>query len=60
MGGKGYSYQLIRRYLARSGIRAVIPRRSDSGRGSTLRSGRYTEIGTRWSVSWDALNSGDV
>ena len=31
VGDKGYSYQRIRRYLARRGIRAVIPRRSDQG-----------------------------
>jgi transposase len=28
-GDKGYSYPRIRRWLARHGIRAVIPRRSD-------------------------------
>ncbi len=28
-GDKGYSHRRIRRYLARRGIRAVIPRRSD-------------------------------
>lgn len=29
VGDRGYSYQTVRRALARRGIRAVIPRRSD-------------------------------
>ena len=32
VGDKGYSYERIRRYLARRGIAAVIPLRSDQGR----------------------------
>jgi transposase len=32
-GDKGYSYPRIRRWLARHGIRAVIPRRSDQRPG---------------------------